>query len=238
LKDKLGWYHTYLEGRLAVSQVKVTLGTRAHADMIAALKPDVIFVASGRGGSTLQIEGGTAGMTHDAYEMLMGDDTWLTRVPPGPMLVYGGGETGCEAAEYLTERGRDVVLVSRSSLKDLARTAEFIYRTVLLRRLKANTHLRMMGDTTLLRMEDGVAVVRGADGVEQRLPVAGVLVAQGRIADDTLASELERRGLPVHVIGDARRGGRIGDAVHDAYQTISKLTAPPRGQPVLGQVAC
>ena len=36
--------------------------------------------------------------------------------------VYGGGETGCESAEYLTEQGYDVLLVSRSSLKDLART--------------------------------------------------------------------------------------------------------------------
>lgn len=238
LKDKLGWYQTYLEKRLAASKVKVTLGTRAHPDMIEALKPEVIFVASGRGGSAIQIDGGTAGLVHDAYEMLMGDDSWLARVPPGSMLVYGGGETGCEAAEYLTERGRDVVLVSRSSLKDLARTAEFIYRAVLLRRLKANKKLRMVGDTTLPHMDNGVAVLRGADGKEERLAVAGVLVAQGRVADDALFSELERRGLNVHVIGDARRGGRIGDAVHDAYRTISKMIAPARGAPVLGQVAC
>jgi len=237
-KDKLGWYQSYLERRLAASAVKVTTGTRADADLIAARGPDVVFVASGRSTAVYPFEGGKAAIVHDAYELLMGDGAWLDKIGPGTVLVYGGGETGCETAEYLTERGRDVLLVSRSSLKDLARTAEMIYRGVLLRRLKTNKHLRILGDTTLLRVDGDIAVLRAADGTESKVPVTTVLVAQGRTADTALASALESRGLQVKVIGDARTGGRIGDAVRDAYEAVTALAAPPRTVPGQGQVAC
>ena len=237
-KDKLAWYQTYLERRLAAGRVKVTTGTWADAEMVAARKPDVVFIASGRASPVLPLEGAKSPLVHDAYDLLMGEDAWLGDVGPGVIAVYGGGETGCESAEYLTEQGYDVLLVSRSSLKDLARTAEFIYRGVLLRRLKANTHLRMMGDTTLVRVEGQEAVLRDAGGKESRVAVAAVLVAQGRVADTALAADLERRGLQVKVIGDARTGGRIGDAVRDAYEAVAGLVAPARKEPGVGQVAC
>jgi thioredoxin reductase len=237
-KDKLAWYQHYLERRLAASPIKLTLGTTADAATVAARKPAVVFIASGRSTPVFPIEGGKTAIVHDAYELLMGDDAWIGKLGPGPILVYGGGETGCETAEYLTERGRDVVLVSRSSLKDLARTAEFIYRTVLLRRLKANTHLRILSDTTLVRVDGNEAILRAASGAETREHVAAVLVAQGRTTDTSLMIELETKGLNVKVIGDARTGGRIGDAVRDAYEAVTTLTKPPRAEPKLGQLAC
>lgn len=237
-KDKLAWYQHYLERRLAASAVKVVTGTRADTDIIAARKPDVVFLAGGRSAPVFPFDGAQSPVVHDAYELLMGDDRWLDKIGPGTILVYGGGETGCETAEYLTERGRDVLLVSRSPLKDLARTAEMIYRGVLLRRLKSDKHLRMMGDTTLLSVTGKEAHVRAADGTESQVAVTAVLVAQGRTADTSLATALESRGLNVTVIGDARAGGRIGDAVRDAYEAVSALAAPARAEPVVGQVAC
>src|SRR5690606_8795066 len=97
---------------------------------------------------------------------------------------------------------------------------------------------RILGDTTLLRIDGNTAVLRAADGAESLIPVTAVLVAQGRTADTALAATLESRGLEVKVIGDARTGGRIGDAVRDAYEAVSALSAPARAVPGLGQVAC
>jgi hypothetical protein len=95
-----------------------------------------------------------------------------------------------------------------------------------------------LGDTTLLRIDGDTAVLRAADGTESKVPVTAVLVAQGRTADTALASALESRGLQVKVIGDARTGGRIGDAVRDAYEAVTALAAPARTVPGQGQVAC
>jgi MoaA/NifB/PqqE/SkfB family radical SAM enzyme len=77
------------------------------------------------------------------------DADWARLPPPAPepTLVYGGGETRCETAEYLAERGYEVVLVSRSPLSQLARSAEIIYRGVPLKRLAANPRIRLVGDS-------------------------------------------------------------------------------------------
>lgn len=237
-KDKLAWYHAYLERQMTASRVRVTTGERADAAMIAARRPDIVFIACGRFSEPLAIPGGDSPLVHDAYQLLMGAGTWLDSIGPGTILVYGGGETGCETAEYLTARGRDVLLVSRSPTSVLARAAEPIYRSVLLRRLKADSRLRILGDTSLTRIAADHVVLCGPEGVESRIAVAAVVVAQGRIADTRLADDLAARGIKATLIGDARTAGRIGDAVRDAYEAALDLAPPVRGTAVSSQVAC
>jgi pyruvate/2-oxoglutarate dehydrogenase complex dihydrolipoamide dehydrogenase (E3) component len=150
------------------------------------------------------------------------------------MLVYGGGETGCETAEYLAERGHPVVLVSRSPARQLARAAEAIYRSVLLQRLRANALVTVREQTQLTRIaSDGVVHLQHADGTAEQFQVSRVLIAQGRTPTHELRDELIAAGVPCVEIGDARTGGRIGDAVHDAYRAIHALcaTTAPTLQP-------
>jgi thioredoxin reductase len=71
------------------------------------------------------------------YARLMGDvpPEILGAVSGSPVIVYGGGKTGCETAEFIAARGLQVKLVTRSALNELARSAEPIYRRQLRSRL-------------------------------------------------------------------------------------------------------
>ncbi|MDY0012573.1 MAG: FAD-dependent oxidoreductase [Rhodocyclaceae bacterium] len=225
-KDKFNWYQTYLKNRIAQSGVTVKLGTTVDVPALAKEKPAVVMVAIGGQAVRIPIEGGDHAIVHDAYEVLMGDDSWLPKSTELPIMVYGGGETGCETAEYLAERGHKVLLVSRSAGTQLARSAEMIYRGVLRKRLAENEMITVVEHSTILAITaDGVVTLEKKDGSRSELKTSCLLVAQGRRPDTPFINALGKAGLPYVVIGDARKGGRIGDAVNGAYGAITALCA-------------
>jgi len=222
-KDKIDWYRAYLERQLSLSDVQVRLDTCADMEQLTAHQTAIVVLATGARTVMPPVEGLDNPMVRDAYELLMGEGTLP---PPGnvPAFVYGGGETGCEMAEYLAERDYEVVLVSRSPAAQLARSAEMIYRGALLKRLRENSRIRIIDSTTLLRIANGAVALQGSDGKISTLPAGCVVIAQGRSSDTALADALRGRGIRCATIGDARRGGRIGDAVRDAYDAVVRCT--------------
>lgn len=225
-KDKLRWYQDYLERQLGKSSVTVKLGVTASVAELAANKPDVVMVATGSHAIKLPIEGIAHGIVHDAYEMLMGSDAWLPTPSELPIVVYGGGETGCETAEYLTERGHNVVLVTRSAATQLARSAEMVYRGVLRTRLAENRRITITDHANIAAITaDGRVTLETREGGRSEVRSACVLIAQGRKADSRFTDSLADAGVPYFVLGDARKGGRIGDAVHAAYAAVTSVCA-------------
>lgn len=225
-KEKLQWYQHYLERQLAASNVEVRLHQRADLPTLLAPRPAIVILAMGGRASSLDIPGIDGARVFDAYELLMGTVDWQPSPLGLPVLIYGGGETGCESAEYLAERGFEVVLVSRSPVGQLARAAEAIYRGVLLMRLSSNPRVRIVDGTHILAISgsDSVTVSLGAeDGRLWSLSCDRVLIAQGRRPDTELAQALRGAGVPFVAIGDAHRGGRIGDAVHGGYAAVKAL---------------
>lgn len=237
-KDKLTGYQHYLQRQLANSRVRICLSSRIEAASLIAAKPALVVLANGAHPNRMDIEGMDSSIVRDAYEVLMGDDSWIPADKTLPILVYGGGETGCESAEYLVERGYEVVLVSRSPTHDLARSAEMIYRGVLLKRLTDNEHIRILDSTHLVRITEAGVVLQDALFRQTELAVSRVLIAQGRKPDFRLADQLEAAGIAYILIGDARRGGRIGDAVRDAYEGIVARTVPAAATAGLLQLRC
>jgi 2,4-dienoyl-CoA reductase (NADPH2) len=227
-KDKLRWYQTYLEHRLSQSGVRVSLARAVDLGTLRNPTAAVLILAIGGRPVRLDIEGIDCDIVHDAYEVLMGDRSRLPPQDSRPALVYGGGETGCEAAEYLAELGYRVILVSRSQVSQLARSAEMIYRGVLLERIVANPRIRVIAETHLIRITDSTATLQRNDGTVETVPVGSVLVAQGRSPDSVLELQLREAGVPYVAIGDARRGGRIGDAVRDAYEAVMSGNSRPQ----------
>lgn len=224
-KDKLFWYSEYLKQRLAESKVVVHLGQRAEAADVLALSPDVAIVAAGTRRIDLPIAGSAHAKVMDAYDLLIGDAD-VGVAPGGAVVVYGGGETGCETAEFCAEKGIRVTLVSRSPAVKLARSADFVYRGGLLRRLHANPLVTILDNSHVTAVSDaGVTVAASGDGDIRVIPADRLLLAQGRQACGDLADELMAAGLSVAKVGDSRQVGRIGDAVHMAYQAVLALKA-------------
>ena len=223
-KDKLFWYRDYLKRRLDESGVTLHLGERLTAETLLAAKPDVTLVAAGAAVRDLPIEGLDDPMVIEAFDVLMGDaDPAVGQ--GGHVVVYGGGETGCETAEFYAHRGVRVTLVTRSRTDQLARSAEQVYRMGLLQRLHANPAIAIVDSHFVTRVGGGDVEVRsGAD--ERRMVKADrLLLAQGRDPDDGVARALMAAGVACHVVGDSHRGGRIGDAVHASYRALRAIAA-------------
>jgi len=226
-KDKLFWYSDYLERRIAGSSIKLRLGQHADFDDIRALDPDIVILATGTRRITLPIEGHEHPMTMDAYDLLMGDRQ--LDLPAGAhVVVYGGGETGCESAEFCAERGIKVTLVSRSPADRLARSADRFYRGALLRRLHANPLVTIVDNSHVMAVSDsGITIeANGSDGAETAVIKADkLLLAQGRQPSNALFENLVDAGISVSLAGDSKQVGRIGDAVHMAYRAVLALQA-------------
>lgn len=223
-KDKLNGYLEYLRHRLQQSDVILSLGQSVELSELAGPVPQIVILATGTQHKPLGIEGEEGANVRDAYDLLMGDIKTLPAPGALPIVVYGGGETGCETAEYLAERGYQVVLVSRSPVSSLARSAEMIYREVLLRRLQANPRVTILDQSTITRI-DPTSVLVQSEGQSEVVACSQVLLAQGRRPDDRLVNALIDAHIPFATIGDASKGGRIGDAVHAAYRAVCALNA-------------
>jgi thioredoxin reductase len=226
-KGKLFWYSTYLANRLEDSGVALHLGARIQPDDVVALSPDIAIVATGTSRIDLPIAGIDHPMVMDAYDLLMGDKA--IGLPQGShVLVYGGGETGCESAEFCAEMGFKVTLVSRSSADKLARSADAVYRGPLLRRLHSNPQVTIVDSCHVVGISDsGVLLeISGGDGPHTcTVDVDKVLLAQGRQPASAFAGKLEQAGIAISVVGDSKQMGRIGDAVHMAYKAVMALSA-------------
>jgi len=220
-KDKLSWYKDYLTNRLGRSAVRVHLCHAATIDEVITLDPTIVIIAAGTmPHQTLPIEGLDEPLVSNAFDVLMGDvDPDLPE--GGHVVIYGGGETGCETAEHMATKGMRVTLVTRSPADKLARSAEFIYRTGLVLRIRNNPTITLLQNSRIARINGRTIWIEGEHA--GALDADRVLIAQGRQSDPAFAAALSDAGISCTVIGDSRKVGRIGDAVHMAYKAVQSL---------------
>jgi len=223
-KDKFYWYRDYLVRRLERSEVQVHLNAPLDAAALAAIQPDLVFVAAGTRQRPMHLDGIDGGNVLDSYEVLMGQQDHGLKAGQS-VIVYGGGETGCETAEYFAQLGISVMLVSRSSETDLARSAEFVYRKMLRERLANNDQIAVVPNTRIVRIDERGAELMSPVGEVRHVAVDRIVLAQGRDPDFALVEDVLAAGIPCFTIGDSRRTGRIGNAVHDAHKAIRTIAA-------------
>lgn len=222
-KEPLRWYQAHLQWRLEGSGVHVHLGRRASAADVLALQPDVVVLATGSVPRDLPIRREEDEIaTLDATDLLSGQ---CAMPAVGPIVVYGGGETGCETAEFLADRGVQVVLVTRSGPKELARSAEPMYRHELRARLAANARIELIAHATIRRVGKGSVLVELPRGCSRWIEASSLVMAQGRSSAADLLPALQDAGVPCMAVGDAKSLGRIGDAVHAAHYAARQLAA-------------
>jgi len=221
-KEKLFWYHAFLVNRIGQSKVRVKTGSLVTRETLEADLPDAVILAGGSRLAPLDLAAWGNLPTAPAFEALIGETVLPPSSPDYPVVIYGGGETGTETAEYLAKDGHSVLLVTRSDRKFLARNAELLYRKTLLERVAANPSIRVL-DHTRLHAIDGEHVVLFHDGTLTEQPASSVLLAHGLEPDDALAGTLQGLDVPIIRIGDAVQVARIGEAVRDAYSAITTL---------------
>jgi pyruvate/2-oxoglutarate dehydrogenase complex dihydrolipoamide dehydrogenase (E3) component len=85
--------------------VEVRLNSEVTAETITAIKPDVVIISTGSTPFIPHIQGMNQTQVIKATDVLMGRQSVGNRV-----VILGGGRIGCETAEYLSLKGKQVIL--------------------------------------------------------------------------------------------------------------------------------
>jgi NADPH-dependent 2,4-dienoyl-CoA reductase/sulfur reductase-like enzyme len=194
--------------------VEIRCGQALTADMVREIRPDVLIIATGSEPAIPNIPGIDSKRVISARRALTSEEV-------GPaVLVIGGGLVGCETADYLAGKGMSVTIVEmlKHTAGDIGPAARFFLR----RRLKEKQVL-ILTQSTVKSIDDDAAIVNTPGG-EQRLgPFDTIVIAAGAAPVNSLEELVKGSVHEVHVIGDARKPGKIMAAVEQGAGVALKL---------------
>jgi pyruvate/2-oxoglutarate dehydrogenase complex dihydrolipoamide dehydrogenase (E3) component len=199
---------------VAKAGIAVRLNTELTVETILADKPDVVVTATGAKPMLPDVLGLSAALASGFARTI---DRVLGRasdpLPEGDLIVWGAGE-GIELGLDLVQAGRTVRLLDPS--------AKLVPANYLGSRMSAiNIWMAAAGlasepSVTLQEVREGEVVVNHADGREETIPCAALIIAPGRVAYDPFSGKLNKSGVRLQVVGDARTPRSYGNAIHEA----------------------
>jgi 2,4-dienoyl-CoA reductase-like NADH-dependent reductase (Old Yellow Enzyme family)/thioredoxin reductase len=196
-KQEIAPYVRYLTHQLERLGVKIALGAELTASLPGDAQPDAVVVATGSRHSEAVIPGADGENAVTAHDVLAGTAGTGERV-----VVAGGGQVGCETAEFLYERGKQVTLLEMRP--ELAPDERSVPRKWRLRNM-AQIPLPVLTSTRIVEI-DGERVTVERDGAREVLAaVDTVVLALGAEPENRLARELAGKVAEIHVIGDAQQ---------------------------------
>ena len=110
-KQELAKITQFQHRRALKAGVKIAMGEPVTPELVAAMRPDVLVVATGATAKRPLIPGADGANVLTAHDVLAG----AVDVPPGNVLVIGGGMVGCETASFLANTG-DNITIGRTSV--------------------------------------------------------------------------------------------------------------------------
>jgi pyruvate/2-oxoglutarate dehydrogenase complex dihydrolipoamide dehydrogenase (E3) component len=213
----------YLTTQLAKAGVEVRLNTEVTESVVAEERPDVAIIATGGEPLVPDIPGIDGPRVTTYQEVLAG------RVPimPGKVLIIGGGMAGCETAEFMFQQG-DYPPVGHTSVTivemgdAIATDMSPDGRVVLMDRIRRKGIQIMVRTEVKEFLEDGVVVER--DGREETIRgVERIVLCMGIRPVDELAARIGDEVGEVHVIGDAKQGRRLYEAIREGRETATAI---------------
>lgn len=210
-KDKLEWYLTYLETQLEDRPIDLRLGETVDREGVLEADPDAVVLATGTRPAGLDVPGVDREHVLQAWDVLAGESP----VSEGPVVIVGGGQAGCDTAEYLAGEGFEVTIVE--ALGTIAPDQERISRIDLLERLSADERISWHTEHAVVSIEESSVRV-DADGERQTFEAGAVILATGSVPNDELAGELVDEPCEVYLVGDARESRNVYHATSEGAE--------------------
>ena len=145
-----------------------------------------------------------------AWDVLKGRDVG------DKVIVVGGGIVGCETAECLAEKGKEVVIIEK--LSDIARELEPL-RSILLRKRLTEHKIETIVNAEIEKVLKNSVIITGG----KEIAADTIVVAVGAQANRELEPLLRGNPFSVYLAGDASKPGNLLDAIHGAYHLAQRL---------------
>ncbi len=215
-KEVLNEFIDYLVKRVKALGITIEMGKEFTSDMLDPVKPDVVVVATGASPQFPDWKG------IEESGALSVDDVLSDGADIGDkVLVVGGGGTGAEIADLLSEAGKKVTLVEM--LEDIASDLVNHLQHYLKQRL-SEKGVTIHTSAQVKELGKGYVMIEDASGVRKLDDFDTIVLALGsERPNDTIYKNLEGKVSELYVIGDARRPREIVDAVYEGEEIAIKL---------------
>jgi 2,4-dienoyl-CoA reductase (NADPH2) len=219
----------YLKGQISKLGVKVKLGEEYSLRVHENVKPDAVVVAAGGLPATLDIPG-IAGKNVVSSSDLQKQAKLALRLtgvkaverltklwmPVGKhTVIVGGGIQGCETAEFLVKRGRQVTITEPT---DTVGTGIPLLQWELLHDWLLKKGVAILTGVKYQEVNDKGLVITDVDGKVRTLEADSVMVTLPLNPNTGLYDALQGKVPELHLIGDSKTPGLIMDAVAAGFE--------------------
>jgi len=216
----------YLKTQVKKGGVTLRLGTEVTASILKEFKPDVVVLATGGKHAVADIRGinrpnvASSSVLHrrlKSFLRFVGPKSlaWLTKlwIPIGKrVVVIGGTIHGCELAEFLIKRGREVTIAHGGETVGEGMTGDDKFQFL---RWVAAKGVTMMTGVTFEEITDKGLIISTAEGKKQTVEADTVVLALPLLPDTELLPNLAGKAPEIYTIGDCREPNQITDAIAD-----------------------
>jgi 2,4-dienoyl-CoA reductase (NADPH2) len=226
----------YLKIQITKLGVKIRLGQEFQPSLINEIKPDVIIIATGGIDTVPGIPGinrhnvVSGQKLHKMLKiclrflgpkMLRGlTKLWL---PVGRrVVIIGGAIQGCELAEFLVKRGRQVTIVEENAAEKFGEGLGAIKQFYLINWLRKKG-VAMMAEVKYEEVAERGLVVATREGKRLVLEADTIVSATALSPDTGLFEALRGKAPEVYAVGDCREPRLIIDAISDGYHAASVI---------------
>jgi len=199
----------YLRGEINESDVELRLGEEITPEEVREHAPDALIIAVGASPIVPPIEGLDKGKTLSATDAFLAP----ARIGRKP-LVIGGGVTGCEAALYLAQEGREVMIVEKLSELMPLEEIGYKYTTGVLAHMVKEAGVKAMVKSEVIEVAPSSATIkRGSALVEVEADT--IVLSIGLKPNQQNVDSLRGSCKQSYVVGDCQSPGRILEAVRE-----------------------
>ena len=209
-KGELATFVSQLRRSLDELSVPVHLNTEVTGELIESEAPDAIILATGAKPLMPRIPGIERAVT--AEDVLLGN----VDVPWGPVVVCGGGEVGCETANFIASTNM-MAPVTVLEMQDQVLTDMSFATKMCLMEMLQRSRVDIRTGATVSRVEEDGVVYVDASGSEVTVPAATVVSAFGYKAFNPLEEAARARCDDVQVVGCAVKAGNALVATREGY---------------------
>ncbi len=209
-KEKIKEARDWFISELARRGVEVQAGKEVNLEVIDALKPDSVIVATGAVPiEQLPIEGLENAV--QAWDVLRGE---VAIESNQKVAIIGGGIVACEVGQMMLEKKNQVSIIEM--LPQIGGGLEDIHLTDMLIEFEEND-VDIYVNATAIRIEKG-KVIFEKDGKEETVLADTIILSVGQKSAGTeLVKELRNAGYKTIVAGDAKKPAKFVNATLDGF---------------------